>query len=256
MITRVLERLGVFMGLHQERNREARFFLELNEWLLALAGARWDSPEAFDALLAADDVRADAVAHLRYAMGSWRSAMFLGWRRFAFGRRLLAGGTEAWGWKDPRTTLTLPLWLEVFPDALVVLVTRPQDDVVASLLARHETARREARALYARARWKSGIVGRPVTLTDTVRAATREGAEAIAAWYVRRGREQVEQLGSAAIEISYEECQTDAAAAVERLASFVLPARPSPETIRAAASIVEPARTGRREAERAPAPTP
>jgi hypothetical protein len=38
-----------------------------------------------------------------------------------------------WGWKDPRNTLTLGLWLRVFPDARVVHVVRHGIDVALSL---------------------------------------------------------------------------------------------------------------------------
>ena len=48
-----------------------------------------------------------------------------------------------WGWKDPRNTFTLPLWLEVFPSARVLNVYRNGVDVAESLVVRER--RRVAR---------------------------------------------------------------------------------------------------------------
>ena len=47
----------------------------------------------------------------------------------------------AWGWKDPRSTLTLPLWLELFPDARVIEIVRHGVDVAASLVHRERSMR-------------------------------------------------------------------------------------------------------------------
>jgi hypothetical protein len=41
-----------------------------------------------------------------------------------------------WGWKDPRTTATWPLWLEIFPRARAITVHRNGVDVAASLWRR------------------------------------------------------------------------------------------------------------------------
>lgn len=46
------------------------------------------------------------------------------------------GEARAWGWKDPRTSLTLPFWREIVPDARYVVCFRRPTDVLASLLRR------------------------------------------------------------------------------------------------------------------------
>ncbi|MEM6529500.1 MAG: hypothetical protein AAF653_14480, partial [Chloroflexota bacterium] len=40
---------------------------------------------------------------------------------------------ETWGWKDPRNTLTLAFWLDLFPDANLLLVVRNPMEVARSL---------------------------------------------------------------------------------------------------------------------------
>lgn len=53
-------------------------------------------------------------------------------------RRFLEGfeGQEPWGWKDPRTSLTLPFWLELLPDTKVVVCLRNPLEVANSLRKR------------------------------------------------------------------------------------------------------------------------
>lgn len=43
------------------------------------------------------------------------------------------GGRPVWGWKDPRTCLTLPFWLRVVPSAKIVFIFRDPLEVAASL---------------------------------------------------------------------------------------------------------------------------
>ena len=42
-----------------------------------------------------------------------------------------------WGWKDPRNSLTLPLWLRLYPEAKIVHVLRHGVDVARSLQKRY-----------------------------------------------------------------------------------------------------------------------
>src|SRR5205814_6378464 len=67
-------------------------------------------------------------------LASPRCIQYLGARRFLEGglRQLNA----PWGWKDPRSTFTLPMWLRIFPNAKVVSIERNGVDVAESLRAR------------------------------------------------------------------------------------------------------------------------
>jgi hypothetical protein len=47
-----------------------------------------------------------------------------------------AAPRRAWGWKDPRCCLLLPLWLEMFPALKVVVIVRDPGSVAASLQRR------------------------------------------------------------------------------------------------------------------------
>jgi GT2 family glycosyltransferase len=87
-------------------------FVELNDELLGALGAGWDEPPATfasdDPALGAARVKAEALAHEFEQL-------------------------QPWGWKDPRTTLLLPFWLELFPDLRIVGCVRNPLEVALSL---------------------------------------------------------------------------------------------------------------------------
>ena len=60
------------------------------------------------------------------------------------------GGSPLWGWKDPRTSLTLPFWHELVPDLLHVICVRHPLDVAASLHRRDGMQPSEALSLWLR----------------------------------------------------------------------------------------------------------
>ncbi len=137
LLARLLHDGGVMMGWRRNSHDEALFFLEQNEWLFRLAHAAWDQPAAMQHLLQNEALRAEAAAALRQAMQSWRAWSFWGWRR--------AAGGAPWGWKDPRTVFTLPIWWELFPQARVVRLCRHPLDVVHSLQKREQNRRDQLR---------------------------------------------------------------------------------------------------------------
>jgi hypothetical protein len=51
----------------------------------------------------------------------------------------------AWGWKDPRNSITLPVWLKLFPDARVIHIVRNGVDVAESLYRRQQRGFQEAK---------------------------------------------------------------------------------------------------------------
>ena len=60
------------------------------------------------------------------------------------------GASPLWGWKDPRSSLTLPFWHELVPDLLHVICVRHPLDVAASLHRRDGMQPPEALALWLR----------------------------------------------------------------------------------------------------------
>jgi len=128
MVTRMLNLLGVDLGDEAELLEaveldnprgywEPRWMIDLNDELLAALGT-----SAFEPFRAAPGwERSPALEPLRERA------------RELLGRHL--AGRSRWGWKDPRTSLTLPFWRELIdaPLACIVCVRSPVETVASAL---------------------------------------------------------------------------------------------------------------------------
>lgn len=118
MIAGVLHCLGIFMGGRllgrSEYNPFGHFedirFIELNDRILAAAGGDWlHVPAADEILMQADAFQAEI-------------------------QRLLATDRAgSWGWKDPRTCLTLDLFFPYIENPNFIVCHRDADEIAASL---------------------------------------------------------------------------------------------------------------------------
>ncbi len=121
LLAELFSDLGIHMGKELDIHHEALCFKDTNKDLLALTGAHWAKPGPFLKALVTDRFAArcrDLVdTCLRRRLSSYGEV----------------GEAPAWGWKDPRNTLTLPIWLERFPQAKVVHIVRDGLDVALSM---------------------------------------------------------------------------------------------------------------------------
>jgi hypothetical protein len=131
MVARLLSLCGFYLGPYKELLRaapdnEAGFwenpdFVLMNDNLLAMVHAGWDCPPSDNEL--------------------WSPRPELdGWLTKA--EQLIDGLSTygRWGWKDPRTSLTLPFWLRLIPDLKVIICVRNPLEVARSLSARNGTS--------------------------------------------------------------------------------------------------------------------
>jgi hypothetical protein len=211
--------MGLFLGWRKQADHEALFFLGLNRWLMDQCGASWDRPTPIRDLLQHTSVRGLVIDYLRYSLRSPRVVSFLG-----LGGYLRHGSPERlelpWGWKDPRTTFTLPLWLELFPRAKIIHVCRHGVDVANSLRRRLERTLELRRRRYSRIK--------PVYLFHSKRIGFAVGLrccsldEGFALWeeYMQQARSHVAERGEGALEIRYEDFLADPGAGTRLLASF------------------------------------
>ena len=231
MLARMLESLGLFLGWRKQGDHEAKFFLELNDWLLAQCWAGWDNPTAIRHLLADRELRELAVGYLRLSIASPRAVAFLGLQR-ALGSLPLR---EPWGWKDPRTTFTLPLWLDIFPNARVIEVRRHGVDVAQSLRTRHQriVAQRAKRA--ERLRTYFWLRGRQSRLTTSARCASPDEGLLLWSEYCAEAERQLAAHSGPKLSLRYEAFLADPREHLAKLAAFCgLDA--SPERVASAAS--------------------
>ena len=143
LLAKMLHECGVFMGARRNHHSEAKFFLRRNKHIFNVAHASWDNAAPTTYLLQSDDMRSALVAHLTNELKSHKAIDYLGLTNYARSRGFV-GMDRLWGWKDPRNTYSLPIWLDIFPNARVVRIGRNGVDVAHSLWKREQDRRRRS----------------------------------------------------------------------------------------------------------------
>jgi len=225
ILTQLLSKLGLFVGKKiSPATYEALFFQELNKWLLAACGGGLNNPRCISWLLENNQVKTIVTDFIRFVLRTPKVISFLGLKRY------LAYGTPEqlripWGWKDPRTTFTLPIWLAIFPDAKVVHVHRHGVDVANSLKVRYDgivSLVRRRREKYGRLYhlfWLMRRLPRRTELFD-LRACTLEGGFSLWEEYVAEAKKHVESLGNRAFEVRFEHLMEDPIEVLRSTAAF------------------------------------
>jgi len=120
-LTGSLQLAGLYLGevftknpFNKKGNRESARVMDLNTALLQYNDGDWDNPP--DTLDWNDEHRKE---------------------RDAIVEQLKQSNQSPWGFKDPRTTFTLPFWKEVIPTPQLVASFRHPASVAASLSARN-----------------------------------------------------------------------------------------------------------------------
>jgi hypothetical protein len=120
-----LELLGLQIGQRVDSHFEPKVLQQLHEEYLIRIGASWHNPAPFLDRMKTSAGHSDCFEYLRSNVDSHFGKIF-GYRNNPGGwwRRLRLKFGAPWGWKEPRTTLFAPIWLEIFPDARIVHVVR------------------------------------------------------------------------------------------------------------------------------------
>jgi len=130
MVTSLLKDCGLFLGAEQELGGKASDntkgfwenlnFVRLNEDILAHFGGSWDKPPTFPFGWEFDE----SVQPLELRA-----------------KELVQGFNhhELWGWKDPRNSLTLPLWRKIIPSLRFVVCVRNPLEVEHSRFVRGDS---------------------------------------------------------------------------------------------------------------------
>ena len=130
-VAQLLYRCGLYLGdeknllafghANPDGHWENKHFIRINEDILRAYDAGWDLPPH----LGPDWQRAEELRPQREEA-----------------KRLLDKfqGHEPWGWKDPRSSLTLPFWLDLLPDARTVVCLRNPVEVALSLQKRRKSS--------------------------------------------------------------------------------------------------------------------
>ena len=127
MIARLLNLCGLYLGDEAELIRAAednpegfwenRNFVDLNDEILSKLNGAWDVPP-------------------KLRQGWETSPEVLPLKNQAQELVERFEGHKYWGWKDPRTSITLPFWQQLIPDLKVIVCMRNPLDVARSLARR------------------------------------------------------------------------------------------------------------------------
>lgn len=139
LIAGIMASLGVHIGDVLDIHNEAVCFKEINRALMLEEGGNWARPEPFIGKLANEAFVANKANQALQLLGKWGED---------YG---VVRDNQLWGWKDPRNTLTLPIWLSIFPNAKVIHAIRDGLDVALSLYRRalkHCVSRSQEKRLF------------------------------------------------------------------------------------------------------------
>ena len=152
LTVRLLADVGLHMGSWLSRDAEAVHFQRVNRRIYKAAGSNWGQVDALLAAMRSPQfvaAQTDAArrALLREPALPGRRAPIVAFFEPERWRRVEAGEPFPWGWKDPRTALTLPIWARIFPQARWVNIVRNGVDVAIST---HRRTQRQQRTWWRR----------------------------------------------------------------------------------------------------------
>ncbi|KKQ26870.1 MAG: Sulfotransferase domain superfamily protein [Candidatus Magasanikbacteria bacterium GW2011_GWC2_37_14] len=219
MVIKMLEKLGLFVGKQKDLNHEALFFQKINDWIMHQCGTRWDNPTLIRYLLNNDDIRKLSKDYISFIMKTPHAISYLGLKGY-IRYRTPANLPIPWGWKDPRNTFTLPIWIDLFPDSKVIHIYRHGVDVANSLKVRQDKVLQEEKAIYNKRKPFYFLLPKRSGFTDTVRCTSMEGGFSLWEEYMQEAKKNVNNLQNRAIEIKYEDFLDQPEGNLKTLAQF------------------------------------
>jgi len=229
LITQLLEGAGLFTGQRKQGDFEAIFFLKLNQWMLHQSGSEWDTPLNNHFLLENPAASALTDDYLHFMLSTPQVINYMGLPNY-LRYRSPENFDRPWGWKDPRNTFTLPIWMDLFPNAKVIHIYRHGLDVAQSIMVRMYKVLEKVKADHEkwgkrfRVYW---VYERQSGFVDSLRCASSI-EEGFALWeeYMREARSHVQRLGNQAIEVKYEDFLANPKQVIQTLSDFCeLPVR-------------------------------
>ena len=219
LLSRMLQKLGLFMGIKKDPNNEALFFKNLNEWLLRQSGGAWDHPDPIRHLLDNTKVRFLASDYMSHMMKTPRVTSYMGWGKY-LRYRSPANMDISWGWKDPRNTYTLPLWLDLFPDAKVIHIFRHGVDVANSLKMSQKRLLPGAQSRHHRRKLLYWLRPKRGEFAGSLLCSSMDNCFSLWEKYLLEARMHVNHLEGQAIEVKYEDLLVQPCQTLKSLALF------------------------------------
>lgn len=210
LMASLLWQMGLFLGDAFAEDLEARYFHGVNRTILKNAHGYWDNPAPMRYFLRNNAAVEETASCMERDLLSWRASQYLGMKRY-----LKYGSIQAfsipWGWKDPQTVFTLPLWLRLFPRAKIIYVVRNGIDVASSLVKMEERVveRRRARSqrgfIRLKLQTRLGLYG----FKGSARSLTLDGAFSLWEEYVGQAEETLSNIGNPQRVVKFEDLLVD-----------------------------------------------
>ncbi|HNE49573.1 MAG TPA: sulfotransferase [Chitinophagales bacterium] len=132
MITKILENLGLFVGVEKEINHEALFFWKINNWIFDLHTATPEKP--YNMRYKNPACEQVIIESLDYFVQSNKRKEYLG--NLASRYKNIKKVDIPFGWKDPKNTFTVDFWKHIFPNPKIIHIYRNPIDSVSSYIER------------------------------------------------------------------------------------------------------------------------
>ena len=124
MLTEILHKSGIFFGANMKHHESHFFSIFINDLLIMGGGLNW----AKLPLMSIEEVLSFEESISPIIKSHW----LIDYLQWGY------DGISAWGIKDPRLCVLLPLYLKLFPDAKVVHIHRNPEDIAASLSGKYK----------------------------------------------------------------------------------------------------------------------
>lgn len=135
LLAKLMSRMNIHMGKDINNHFESGYFLRINENILRIAHTYWDYPKNMNFLINEPKTYDNIIQAIHKQINSSQFRKhFLG--KINILQKINSLEDFKWGWKEPRTTITFPLWAKIFPDAKFIYLYRNGIDVAASLQKR------------------------------------------------------------------------------------------------------------------------
>jgi hypothetical protein len=212
ILSKLVSELGVGMGFPRNGHFEDQRIKALNKRIMAVCHANWDFPVGCRALYENHDFQELVSQKVSQDMKFHLPDIWL--------RR------RSWGWKDPRTLATLPVWTRLFPNARTITVVRSATEVSKSLVKRERN--------------RSTFLASAARGLGSIRCTSSAGALALIeeySWFTENNKSF--GLSERKLEISYSEMIDNPLETVLKLQSFLEINLPRRRTIEIS-GLIEP----------------
>lgn len=223
MLAKILEAMGVYQGSLKDENNESIYFMNINKWILSLAGASWDNPIQLKQLKEQPQHREIVKERINFFLNSFLRYRYFGKKRILSLPSFYNTNLD-WGWKDPRNTFTLPYWLDIFPDAKVLYICRHGVDVANSLVVRESKVISNNLHKNFSSLTKLGSLHIPIvrgSILTSGHCSKLSGAFNLWEIYMKQGDELNNQLGTQMLNLKYESVLDEPQSEIKRLEEFL-----------------------------------